>query len=779
MFRSIITLLFRNFFRNISFSLIAMSSLMVGLTTAILLFLWVNNEITFNNSIPDNERIYALLVHETVEGEVVTEEGTNLPLMNFLLEEVQQVEAVTRIDNARGVLANEDKWVQKLGGYADTTFFQIHITPIVAGRADHALPDNHSIALSQPLATLLFGDTDALGKTISFDRKTDYKVTAVYEPFPENSNFNYLQFILPYASLERGDNEWTNYDIKLFDPASVASVEQKIDHKLAELSGHTNAKSMLFPVKDWRLYWRFENGKATGGRIVQVIIFGVTGLFVLIMACINYMNIATARATKRTREIGVRKMTGATQLVLVRQFMTESLFTTVLAAFLSLCFAYALLPLFNQLTGTTLSISLTDPVLLTGVLGITLFAGLLAGSYPALLLSSFKPAVVLKGNLHSNFSGARLRRALVVFQFTFSIIIIFCSLVMWQQTDFLLEKDLGYDKEQVINVWLQDNAKHSLDNLKSEVLGHSAVESVAFSGASPMEVNGYAEANRVASPLDKPFLMYGANIDEDVLPTLKFEVISGRNFSRDLASDSAHFVITQQAANLFGFDDPIGEKITYNMYGPQQGEIIGVIKDFQNDDIHAPVRPVIFSLGKREYLSNMFVRYKDNQLEGAITHIKKVFEKVQPGIPVSYSFLDTDFENQFYREKLLRNLSLWFTGIAITIACLGLFGLVLFNTQSRVKEIGIRKVLGASVSQMAVLLCRGFFSPILYSFVFSFPIGYYLMEKFLEGYTSHITMSPYSFMLVGTGITVLVVATILYQSVKAAKQNPVESLKTE
>ena len=332
MFLSILKLVFRSFVGNLSFSLIAMSSLVVGITTAILLFLWVNYEISFNRSIPDHDRIYALLVHEPVEGEMVTSEGTNLPLMDYLALEVPEIEAVTRIDNARGVLAYEEKWVQKVGAYADTNFFQVHATPMLAGTIGKALPDNHSIAISQQLSTLLFGSEDALGKAISFDRKSEFKITAVYEPFPDNSNFDYLDFILPYPAKVRPADDWTNYDIKLFDAATCALVEQKIDGKLAELLQHDKSKSMLFVLQDWRLYWNFENGKATGGRIVQVIIFSITGLFVLIMACVNYMNIATARATKRAREIGVRKMTGATQAVLIRQFMTESLLITFFGA---------------------------------------------------------------------------------------------------------------------------------------------------------------------------------------------------------------------------------------------------------------------------------------------------------------------------------------------------------------------------------------------------------------------------------------------------------------
>lgn len=779
MLASIVSLVLRSFIRNLSFSLISVSSLIVGLTTAILLFLWVNYELGYNRSITDNERIYALLVHEPVEGEIITQEGTNLPLMDFLSQEVPEIEAVIRIDNSQGVLAYADKWVQKVGAHADTNFFQVHKTPMVAGNAIKPLSDNHSIAISKQLASLLFGDNTALGKTISFNRTDEFKITAVFESFPDNSSFHYLEYILPYQAKVHADDEWTNYDIKLWKTTGRELTEQKIDRKLAELLNHPNAKSQLFAIKDWRLHWNFENGKATGGRIVHVMIFSITGLFVLIMACINYMNMATARATKRTKEIGVRKMTGATQATLIRQFMMESLLITLVASFLSLWLAYGLLPFFNQLSGTPLTLSFSNPKLMIGLFSIALFAGLLAGSYPALLLSSFKPAVVLKGNLYSSMSGAGLRKALVAFQFTLSVIIVFCSLVMWQQTNFLLKKDVGYDKHQVINIWLDENMNSSFENLKNEILSHTSIESAAFSGASPMEVNGYAEGNRLASPFANPVLLYGANIDNQLLSTLKFEIVQGRNFSEDVVSDSSNFIITEKAAELFGFQNPIGEQISYNMFGPQQGEIVGVIRDFQNDDIHTPVRPVVFVFGKQEYLTNMFVRYKNDQLENALEHVKAVFEKVQPGVPVSYSFLDSDFENQFYREKLLGNLSIWITIIAITIACLGLFGLVLFDTQRRTKEIGIRKVLGASVHQMALLLCRGFIPAVLYSFLLAFPIAYYLMQKFLESYPARIDINIFTYMFVALVMLLLVLGTTLYQSMRAAMQNPVESLKTE
>jgi putative ABC transport system permease protein len=779
MLSSIIKLLFRNFTRNLSYSFITMSSLVVGLTTAILIFVWMRHEFSFNRDMPDSDRVYALLANEVVDGEIVTQEGTNFPLMDFLTNEIPEIESVTRIDNSRVLLTNGEKSVQKIGVYADSGFFQVHPPQPIAGDFERPLKDKHSIVISQKLADLLFENKYALGKTILIDRKNEFTVAAVYASFPDNSSFDYIEFILPYDSKPRTSDEWVNYDVKLFSAVTRETVEKKIDKRYSQVFRHDKTKSLLFCLEDWRLHWSFENGKVSGGRIVHVVVFCITGLFVLIMACVNYMNIATARATKRTREIGVRKMTGATQKMLIRQFLTESMMITCISAFISLMLAYLILPLFNSLIGINLTIAFSDPTLLLGLLFICVYAGLLAGGYPAFLLSSFKPAVVLKGNLYPSLSGATLRGGLVIFQFTLSIIIIFCSLVMWQQTNYLLKKDLGYDKHRILNIWLQDDVRYSFDNLRAEVLAHTSIESASFGGASPMEVNGYADCNRVVSPFLSPLSFYGANVDENLLTTLKFDFIQGRNFSSDLASDSLNFVITQKAADLLGLKNPIGEKITYNMFGSQEGEIIGVIKDFHNDDIHTSIKPVVFVLGKRQYLRNMFVRYREGKSEEAISHLTGVFEKIQPGIPLSYSFLDADYEGQLYREKLIGNISIWFTAIAITIACLGLFGLVLFNTQRRTKEIGVRKVLGASVGQVTTMLFRDFLSPVIFSFALAFPIAYYLMQKFLEDYSYRIIISVNSFMLVGFGMTLLVLMTISYQSFSAASQNPVKSLKVD
>jgi putative ABC transport system permease protein len=355
---------------------------------------------------------------------------------------------------------------------------------------------------------------------------------------------------------------------------------------------------------------------------------------------------------------------------------------------------------------------------------------------------------------------------------------IFCALVLWRQTDYLLKKDLGYDKHRVLNIWM-DKVNTSFDNLRSMVMAHAGVESAAFSGASPMEINGYADCNRVTDPLPTPLPFYGVNIDDEVLSLLKFELVAGRNFSRTLASDSNNFIVTESAARLLGFNEPVGQRISYTMYSQQEGEIVGVVKDFQNDDIHIAEKPVVFAFGKPQYLMNLFVRYQEGRLDEVLAHLKGVFEKIQPGIPMNYSFLDGDFEVQLYRETLLKKISISFTIIAVAIACLGLFGLVLFNTERRTKEIGIRKVLGATNKQIIWMLGRRVIPFIFYALLLAFPIAYYLMENFLEEYPNRIPLAPGLFITVTILVLLMMLLTVTYQSIKAARQKAVDAIKIE
>ena len=424
-----LTLMFRNLFRNLSYSLITISGLVVGLTVAIITFLWVRYEFSYNADNPDADRIYVVLANETTDGEIGTSDWIYLPnSQDYPLSDVAGVEVATRTASTTRKISHGEKWEQNRGIYADSGFFQIHQPKIITGNGAHPFPNNHSIAISQNMANLLFENGDALGKTILLNRDFEFNVTVVYAPFPKNSEMNFVEFVLPFSSRKRLEDDpawgnasgWSKVYFKLHQASSPEAVEQNINAKQKEIFGSDDTKAMLFCMTDWRLYWNFENGKQSGGRIVYVKTFSIAAVFILIMACVNYMNIATARATQRAKEIGVRKMTGATQSLLIRQFMTESLMMTFISIIVALMIVYTLLPLVNQFFVDTSSISLTDPMLLAGLLFILLFTALLAGSYPSLVLSSFNPATVLKGGLYSGMSSAGVRKILVVFQFAIS-----------------------------------------------------------------------------------------------------------------------------------------------------------------------------------------------------------------------------------------------------------------------------------------------------------------------------------------------------------------------
>jgi hypothetical protein len=471
-------------------------------------------------------------------------------------------------------------------------------------------------------------------------------------------------------------------------------------------------------------------------------------------------------------------MTGASRTSLIKQFLFESFLTVLLAVCVSVVVIYLLLPTFSGLCGVPLSLSLTDPVILIGLGFITIVTSVTAGSYPAFLLSSLKPATVIKGDV-TGATGAGLRKTLVIFQFSLSVVLIFSAVIVHRQTTYLLDKDLGFDKDNVINIWIDPEDGISLPVLKNEILRHHSIVSAAYGGASPIEINGYSEVHWDGQPAGMATYFNGASTDAEMLSVLKFNFIHGRNFSSRLASDSNAFVITESAARKLGFVNPIGQTITYTMFGEVKGPIIGVISDFQNDDIHIPSSPVIFTLAGETDLYNLFVRYQDGKHEEAIAHLKSVFQKLQPGTQINYTFLDKDFENQLYQEQLLGRLSWWFTAVAVIIAVLGLIGLAIFSTARRTKEIGVRKVLGATATQIVVLLTTDYMKPVLISLVIALPIGYQLMTIFLQRYPVKVEITVWSFLLVAVVMLAIVMVTISYQSVRAAQKNPVDSIRRE
>lgn len=779
MLRSILSLVSRQFFRNLYFSSLTLGSLVIGIAVVIFEVLWDRYEFGYNK-LPDAERVFVVMNNELYDGKIETRESFNIPMDDYLTRSLPEVESMTRIDNTRQqLMTSHGVALRKVGIYGDTAFFKIFETPPVEGSMEHPFANNRSIAISDKMAAQLFKNSDALGQFVTLDGKREFQVSLVYKTYPEDCDLNYVHFVLPFHAIQRQPDEWVNYYVKLRAGASKEAVEKKIDAYLLTLVPDGSSTAFMFSVPNWRLHWNFENGKSVGGRIRYLIIFNVTAAFILLMACINYINLATARASRRAREIGVRKVTGATQGVLVGQFLAESVVLSMIATGVALVIVLLLLPVIRSFIGVPLTWHWEDPAWWIGLPMIGLVTGLMAGAYPSFLLSSLRPALILKGNIYTALSGATMRRTLVSVQFALSIGMFFVAFMMWRQTDFLLKRDVGYDKHNVINVWLPTDVMRPQEALKTELARHPSVKAVAFSGASPMEINGSSEVEWLGKAPGEEVFFYGATIGGDMIPMLGLKMLQGRNFAKDRPADSSNFVINRRAAELMGMEDPVGQQITYSMFGKRKGEIIGVVDDFNNDDIHLPMAPVVFILGNDKQLFNLFIRYEEGQLDAALANLKDVFNRLYPGITYDYSFLDQDFEAQMLREINLGKISMALTVMAVLIAMLGLLGLTMFSVERRTKEVGIRKVLGASVPQVMGLFFREFVIPGLVALVIAFPLANYILQQFLRRFPYQVPVTAVSFLSVAVGAGMVIGLVVSVHTYKAAKSNPVEALKHE
>ncbi len=564
-------------------------------------------------------------------------------------------------------------------------------------------------------------------------------------------------------------------------------MRKPVDEKIKDLIKKHNEvfqpELSLFPMTEWRLHNNFVDGKQSGGRINYVISFGFVALFILVITCINFMNLSTARSANRSLEVGVRKVAGASRSALVKQFMIESVLLSFLSLAIALLLVHTLLPLVNDFTGKQLTVNYLDPVIGGSLLGFAFLTGVIAGSYPAFFLSSFHPASVLKGNLQSAFKGVALRRALVVFQFGLSVIIIISTLVVNNQITYMRNKSLGFDKKNVLSIRTNPELLKSYEVFRNEVLKRPIITSIAIGAANPMEINGRAAFDWKGKSSNDDTYFNVADCDYDYIATLGFTLVEGRNFSRDFPSDSNSFIVTEEVVKRMGFTNPIGQ---YLKGGDEEGQIIGVLKDFHNLGIRNEFKPTVLVLGNAGtsdadfgIWATIFLRYEPGNLTEALEHIQRVSKKISPNFPIQISFVDQDFEGQFRTETMIGTLSTFFTIIAIVISCLGLFGLSLFNAERRVKEIGVRKVLGASVSGLVVLLCRDFVKLVLYAIILASPLAYYLMEQFLDEYPYRTQLNLWMFVMPALAMVFISLSIVSYQAIKAGLSNPVVALRSE
>jgi len=774
--------------KNATYSFINIAGLAAGLACSILILLWVVDEASCDTFHKDHSRIFQIMGSHSFPAGTTTYDNTPGPLAPAL-KELPEVEESCRLTSLGGrVLFNyEDKSIYQEGIYAESSVFNLFTIPILDG--DHLNPvrDNNSIAISQKLAGNYFKGQDAIGKIVRLNNSLDAKVTAVFRDLPENSTLRF-EFILPYTVYAKKDpynQEWGAWTggssyVKLQTGARTETVNKKINDTFTKPKiwprWDSNVELFLFPLADWRLHNNFKDGKQEGGRITYVKGFSIVAIFILLIACVNFMNLSTARSISRSREVGVRKVVGAGRLSIVRQFIGESILISFISLFFGLLIVHLLQPYFNELTGRKIIIDYTNPIIYGSLVAITLLTGIVAGSYPAFFLSSLQAMQVLKGKF-SDLRGAGVRKALVVFQFSLSVILIICAIVVHQQLDYMRNKNLGFDKKNTFYIMSTGRIRKTAESFRREALQNPLILSVAQADANPMEIvdgmvlDDYAWPGKTKA--DNIIFKY-LQCDSYFLTALGFTLLEGRNFSPEIASDSNAYIINQEAARKMKLSDPVGQQLI----APRKGQIVGIVKDFHSTGLQMPIEPVIISM-MPENARRIFIHYEPGHAEDALNYIQGIYKKFEPAFPMEYKFMDETFGSQYQDEIMTGKLSTGFTLMAIAISSLGLFGLASFTAERRAKEISLRKVLGATVGQMISLLCRDYVLLVGIALMIGLPMAWWGAQKFLDTYQFHTTLSVSLFVMTALSVLLMALLTVSYQSAKAAMANPADGLSYE
>jgi putative ABC transport system permease protein len=794
MIRNYVKTAWRNLLRSKSSSIINISGLAVGMSVALLIGMWIWDEWSFDRSFENSSRIAQVMQHQTFNAEV----GSQTAVPYLMGDELKRsyggdFKYVTMSSWTHDhILGVGQKFITKSGNYFEPQITQmLSLTMLQGSRA--GLQDNHSILLSRSTAKAMFGDQNPMDKMVNVDSKFDLKVTGVYEDLPYNSTFRDLTFIAPWQLyiddnvwMEKATNPWRNNSfqtyVELADHANMAQVSAKIkDVKLRRVTPQDAAfkpEVFLHPMTKWHLYSDFKNGVNVGGRIEFVWLFGIIGFFVLLLACINFMNLSTARSEKRAKEVGIRKAIGSLRGQLIRQFFAESLLVTVLAFVSALLMVALILPVFNEVADKKMSIAWTSPLFWLVGIGFTLATGLLAGSYPALYLSSFKPVKVLKGNFRAGRLANIPRKALVVLQFSVSVILIIGTIVVFNQIQFAKNRPVGYSRAGLLAIGMVTDRIHAhFDAVRSELKNSGAVVEIAESSGATTYVdeedNGFVWEGKDPSMSGDFGVVF---VSTDFGKTTGWQFKEGRDFSRDFSTDSSGIIFNETAIQFAGLKHPIGKTIVWD---GKPYHIIGVVKDLV---MQSPYEPVFRTVFVTNHDPQPVIDIRINPRvspHAALAKIESVFKKYNPTQPFAYQFMDDDYAKKFGDEERIGTLASFFASLAIFISCLGLFGMASFMAEQRIKEIGVRKVLGASVFSLWKLLSKDFVVLVLLAFLISAPLAYYFMTKWLETYTYRTELSWWIFAVTAAGAMAITLVTVSFQAIKAALANPVKSLKEQ
>jgi putative ABC transport system permease protein len=770
------------------FSMINISGLALGLTCSILIALWIRDEYAIDNFHQDIDRLFVVTSREYSGTEIVG--GYDTP--GLLGEELKKVfPEVEYACNYAWVeyntLAAGDKRIKVPGNFAGPDFFQMFSYPLILGTTQTALKGSQSIAISRSVANRLFGSPEqAMGQGIRFENYKDLKVTAVFENLSDNTSERF-QYMINWEFFTERNNwilNWNNSGpftfLKLRQQADADAFASKIRELLKqydkEYSKLERLELGIQPFGDRYLHSNFESGYQSGGRIEYVQMFQLVAVFILVIACINFMNLSTARSIKRAKEIGVRKVIGAFRGSLISQFMIEAFLFTILSVVVSIILVQLALSQFNLLTAKNLPSPVTDPIFWKGLGILTLVTALISGSYPAFLLSGFKPIAVLKSNLKLSASSGAFRKGLVVFQFALSMIFIVGMIVINQQVNYVQNKNLGYEKNNLIYLRLSGALGFGHETFKQEALKLSGVENVTLMSHRPVGIDnstGGVQWEGKAPDYRPTFTQ--TVVGYDFIKTMNAKLVMGRDFSVEHA-DSANYIINETALKAIGYKDPIGMPLTF---WDVKGTIIGVVKDFHFNSLHVPIRPLVIRLNKGNNWGYLMIRTEPGKILDVVEGLEGLHKKFNPEFPFAHQFADEEYSYLYTSEHVIRKLSGYFAFLAIFISCLGLLGLVIFTAEQRTKEIGIRKVLGANISQLMTLLSKDFLKLVLISAVVASPIAYFAMTKWLRSFEYHIEIQWWIFVVATLSAVVIALLTVIFHSTRAALVNPVNSLKSE
>ncbi len=791
MFKNYFKTAWRNLIKGRSFSFINIAGLGVGIACAGLIFLWVEYNVNFNSSIPDLNNIYQIENNQTYGKDMFTFAATPVLVKDVLMQEFPGVVNVSRFDDANGTVSLGNKHLAESGAFVDSAFFKMFGLPLIEGNDIDALNDISKIAVSQKLAKSYFGDTDPMGKTLLVDNQP-YQVSAVYKDIPQNVQFYGKDFLLPFQvfynkykgqGIDVWGNNWTNTWVKLNPNTNVIAFNKRLRTLVHEKNPQVSNQFLwLYPLKRLNLYGAFNNGKEdpSKGKIQYVKMFSMVALIILIIACINFMNLSTARSEKRAKEIGMRKVLGSTRRALVGRLLSESLIVAYVAVLFAILLVALVLPSFSNLIGVHLSLHLFYSSHILFLILIGAICGLVAGSYPALYLSSFKPVQALKNQITKNAGNAGIvRKGLVVLQFAISVIIIIAVVVVYHQIQFTKNRDLGFNKDKVLYVPTTPALTKSFASLKQDILNTNKISSVSLGAFSPLGMyNNGGGWNWEGKNADQEVLVTNVSTDADYLKTFGIKLAAGRGFSADPAIDSANVIINESFAKLMGKAGHVGAQIWQN--SSQRLTVIGITKNFVYNDMNeAHPAPLIFfhSPSNANYI---FMTIKPaNDLQGTISKLQSIFQNADASQPFEYHFIDKDFEQKFRYQQFIGSLATIFGCLAIFISCLGLFGLASFVAEQRKKEIGVRKVLGASVQGITTLLSKDFLFLVGISCLIAFPAAWWIMHNWLQSYEYRTNVSWWIFGIAGVGALLITLLTVSFQAIKAAVANPVNSLRSE